>query len=350
VSLNLTTTASTSFDEGDLIATLGTYEMYALESKTINGTGTLLCLVGRRSVVTTAVAGLAAFQAFDYTVDDRYFAQQLEAFTVDGDAVPLQSDVDYLAGVLNDFVLRRVMPSHARIYTENNIIKYIKKNTSKLKYTFITYNTNITAALQARPRMLVNATSNGFTVTLSPAFNPDKEDVRSIARFYPFDGRIVQDNDYTAIILKNFGGILLDVYSFNDDPIQKISLIKDDSFGSGDQAAEYIAAIKNLVDSKRAKGMRVSYTYKAKSVGLTFTAPMTVPTLSYTNALVEAANDYLEGQLYKFAREEKTITSQSVAIDLSAKFGVPFTPTTSVSLAMGVQDFLKAISVTVTAA
>jgi hypothetical protein len=56
------------------------------------------------------------------------------------------------------------------------------------------------------------------------------------------------------------------------------------------------------------------------------------------------------GQLYKFAREEKTITSQSVAIDLSAKFGVPFTPTTSVSLAMGVQDFLKAISVTVTAA
>lgn len=359
MTLTISVTNLKSVDIGDFVAQLGTYELYSLEAKTLNGTGnTLRCVVGHLETWEDDISGLKAFQTFTYTVTDQFFAQQLETFAIDGEPVTLLTDPDYLNDIHNDFMLRRVMPNQAKIYSGNNIIGTYKASARKLTYSVLTYDRDVNTALVQTPRLLIDGRIDDYAIIIQPSFDPDKEEVREIARFYPIDGRVVQDNDYAVMLRKNFGGILVDVYSYNTDPDQQVYILKDVNFGpdGSDQEAEYMARIEKLINVKRAMGMHVLYHLKNKSEGKSFVGAVEVPKDIYTNDLVAAVNTYLQTYLYRFQRKatsfgtfNKTpqlppvLTTNKVAIDLSAKFGVRFYPVQGqeVTLPLDPTDFLN---------
>jgi hypothetical protein len=348
ITLNITTSALRSIDAGDYVANVGKYEVYSLESKTVNGNATLRCVVGHLEEFTQTVPGLKKNQAFRYDVTNRYIASQLERWTADGEEVRLSADMDYTNSVTNDFVLRRTLPGSIRIYTGNGTLGWLVPNATTIVYKVLTYAQDITQSLLETPRMLFACLLNSHAVSLAPSFDPDKETVREIARYYPPDGRIVTDNDYAAQIRRSFGGVLEDVFSYNTDPDQHVYLLKTNDFGTGAQESDYVARITRLVDSKRAQGMPVYYHYLARAEGKIFGTSLKIPVTQYTNELVDAANAYLAAKCFKFMRKGVTISTANLATELSAKYGVQFYANATDTLTLGQTDFLKSFFINVT--
>lgn len=340
--------AQKSIDYGDLIGMVGDYEMYSLDAKTIEGQNQpLRVVIGRQQEWSQNVPGLKKFQTFKYTANEPFFAQQLEQFLVDGAPIQLLSDPDYLNERSNDFLLRRVMPNQSRVYIGNNVIGWYQQNVTNVTYRVLTYDRDILTSLMQTPRLSIDGILNAYNVVLQPSFDPDKEEVREIARYYPIDGRIVADPDYGVVIRKNFGGIVEDVYAFNTDPDQQVHLLKSDNFGTGTQEAEYLRLITQLVNSKRALGMHVVYHLHPKSDGKAYTTHLMIAKDDYTNELVESVNSYLRERLYTFMRSEQTFTTVKVAVDLSAKFNVRFYPNANDTLTMAETDFFQSFYVNV---
>ena len=346
--LTITVPQQRSIDRGDFIAVIGDYECYSLDSKTVEGPNQQVrVVVGHQRSWAQIVPGLKQFQTFRYISTDPFFAQQLEEFLVDGQPINLLSDPDYLNERSNNFLLRRVMPNQSRVYIGNNIIGWYNPVATNLEYRVLTYAEDVLDSLAGAPRLLIDGTIDAYAVTLQPSFDPDKEEIREIARFYPVDGRIVTDSDYGVIIRKNFGGILDDVYSFNTDPDQHVHILKNANFGTGAQEEEYLSRIGALVNSKRGLGMNVLYTLHEKETGLSFTTALRIPKESYTNELVEEVNKYLATSLYRFMREERTYTTIGLAVELSAKFNVRFYPNADHTLTVQPTDFFKSFYVSI---
>jgi len=353
VLLNITTPSVMSFAVGDFVATMGSYDCFSMESKTVNGTGTLLVVVGNQQVTTQTVSGLQAFQTFSYTTTDDYYCSQLETFAVDDVAIPMLTDPDYLNSHANNFVLRRTMPSQSRVYIGNGVIGWYPTGgaASTVTYTALTYSdVTMTAALQSNPSMVQNSIQiNSFTVENQPSGIPSIGYVRQMATYYPIDGRVVTDSDYDVIITKNYGGYITDIYSFNTSPNEYVYILKNSNFGASGspQEATVLANITALIDSKRALGMQVFYELLDPSVGLSFTTSLQIPIAQYSDTLVTNINSYLASLEFQFQRSLVNITTQSLAVQLSAQFSTPIYPAATDSIVAQPVNFFKTLQVNV---
>lgn len=345
--LDLTVPSVKSIEYGDLVATLDSYEVYSLESKTLHNQDTLHCLVGRINEFTEQVSGLKPFTAFRFQTPDQYLCTQLEEFTADEEVLPLLSDPDYLEGVGGRFLLRRVMPNESRIYLGNGQLGWYNSAIRQIKYRVFSYGADLVDRIYDKPQLVISGLLNSSQVLVQPALDPDKEEVRQIARFYPIDGRIVTDTDYAMVIRKNYGGLVTDVYSYNTDPDQHVTILKSDNFGTGEQEQEYLRRIKQLVDSKRTLGIPVIYRLLDRSEGVSYVVNLKVDKAHYTNKLVTDVNSYLSKKLWKFQKVRTAYSFESLANELSAKFKVKFLRVGEDLLTLEAEDFFKEFYATV---
>lgn len=329
LTLDLPENAMLSVDTDDYVGMVGPYDLYSLESKTMSGgRNTLKVVVGRLNEFEQQISSMPKFKLFEFVTPDPYLAVQMERFIANTDEVLLQSDPNFLKEVKNDFLLRRTLPGIARIYVGNGVLGWYRSNVTRIQYRVLTYADDITQILaSAQPTVSIDALLVSYEVTKTPTFAPEKEDIRAIARFYPLDGRIVTDADYEAVILKFFGGIVHDVYSYNTDPQQQIHIIKRPSFDMNNGEVHNLREIKNIIDSKRALGMQTIYHLYSESQGIAFSPVMKIQLADYTNQLVAQVNKYLADKCFKFLRETKTMTATDLAIELSAEFSIEFKPT-----------------------
>ena len=174
----------------------------------------------------------------------------------------------------------------------------------------------------------------------------DKEEVRRTAIYYPIDGRIVTDADYENVIIKYYGGVLLDVYSYNLDHDQEVILLKDDNF-----LAAHKTEISQMVDLKRGAGINVEYIEKAKTDGLPIDCAFKLTSDDYYEGILTSVTEYLNTKRYKFMRgsEDTVLTTITLAIELSSYFGKEFYPDDTNSTTLTKSDFIQNFNIGVSA-
>lgn len=337
--------------KGARIGSLSMYGLYVKELAFVPARTPKLVtvIVGNELKVTKTFPNMTPFLELRYFPPHTYMAQQLESFVdnATGLEIPLQTEPQYLSEVRNNFILRRVLPGEVRIYTGNGVLGWTNPNSSSVTYTVYSYDENLQDLMVETPRSeLTGVAFQNIVLTKRPSFNPSREEVRAIARYYPLDGRVVNDADYEAIILKMFGGKVLDVYSYNSDPEQEIYLLKDVNFGDDELETDTLNDIQRFLDAKRAMGMRVNYHLREPNEGLTWQTTYTVPYEQLNSALIDQVNQFTTSLLFKFQRKAGTLTSFNIALEMAARFGASFIPNNpNYAVNFQPEDFFKSIIV-----
>jgi hypothetical protein len=299
-------------------------------------------VVGNINTITKSVAGVAPFQEFDFTLEDAYAASQLELLTIDGLVVPLVAELNYLTDYGSDFVLRRISGDKIKIYSGNGTIGYTNASASTMVYRCISYGV---VAPDGNAALLVDAALTSYTITTSPAYYMPTEDIRGMALYYPLDGRIVQDRDYEAVILKYYGGgVVLDIYSYNTNPDQVINILVDTSLPAGT-----LAEIQALVDLKRGQGILVTYNTDLLAAGQDLPLSFNIASQHYSTANLAIITAYIESLYkYKYMKANVDVSPVQLAIDIQAMYGIVIYPTSYASVSYTAGEYIKTVSLTIT--
>jgi len=344
ITVNMTPVTSFNVAIGDVVGTYDSHTLIAYENKSFSAAvpDDLLCVVGNINTITKSVAGVAPFQEFDFTLEDAYAASQLELLTIDGLVVPLVAELNYLTDYGSDFVLRRISGDKIKIYSGNGTIGYTNASASTMVYRCISYGV---VAPDGNAALLVDAALTRYTITTSPAYYMPTEDIRGMALYYPLDGRIVQDRDYEAVILKYYGGgVVLDIYSYNTNPDQVINILVDTSLPAG-----ALAGIKALVDLKRGQGILVTYNIDLLAAGQDLSLSFNIAAQHYSTANLAIIIAYIESLYkYKYMKANVDVSPVQIAIDIQAMYGIIIYPTSYVSVSYTAGEYIKSVTLTIT--
>ena len=266
-----------------------------------------------------------------------------------GTVVPLESvarsDFDQDTGRYssNSYLLRRTLPGVVRIYSGNGALGW-KPDASEITYRVLTYGANVVSSLRDTPSLVLNGDVqvNSFEISKLPNFDPDKENVRATARFYPKDGNIIHDRHYEASIRGSSPvvGRVDDVYAINIDPIEDVYILTREELTTQDKTD-----VERFVDQRRGMGIPVRYTYISRSDGVSFDARYRIARNQLNDDLRSRVQTYLDTRRFKFCRENKTLSIVELGLELSATFGVQFNPVdVSYSVSLGPKDFFRLFS------
>lgn len=329
--------------QGELVGTLDDYDLFSLDTKTWSVQDTLRVVVGHLNEFTVDLSGMEPFRRLSFTLQDYYAATQLEHFSVDGVELLLMSDLNYLTTIRNDFLLRRLLEWEIRVYFGNGILGYYNENAVSCTYKCLSYGDDLATRLGNSPSLNFDCEIISQEI-IQPHYGMTTDEIRGMATFYPLDGRIVTDKDYEVVIMKYFGGLLRDVYSFNTDPDQQIYLIVEDVFNDSN-----LNDLRNhVVNIKRAMGMRTYYYVKHLYDGVQITTSFKVKDTEFDVGLSNRIKAYLDTKLFKFLRVGFVIRTIDLAVELSANLGVNLYPGDSNETTLTPIDFIKAISFTLT--
>lgn len=331
--------------EGDLVGRIGDYDLYALENVDTTTSFSMRVAAGFLEEVSQPVTA-RPFSQISFDLERKFIAPQLEQFLIDGVEISLRSDPGDLTNQGTDFVIRHVTPNLCRIYLGNGILGWYNPNATQLTYRYLNYDTDLATVEGNRPSIqIANGRLVSYTVESRPVYGVSGEELRGLTLYYPIDGRIVKDEDYAGIIMRDYGGVLYDVYSFNTDPEQHVQLLTSPEYSS----AFHLPKIKALIEGKRGPGIPVIYTEVPASAGLTFNVEFQVPKGDY-DAYLAIRSDvlaYVNRQRFKIARAATVISSERLAVDLTQRFGLRFYPTANVSFTIPTGSFLAQFNVAV---
>jgi len=345
VDITFTTNSTVQIDAEDIVASGVDFLVYSTEAKIIApATPTVVtCACGNLQDFSQTLTGLDEFQTFSFIFDNKFGANAFESLTFNGTlSVPMLSDLNYLQTYGNDFVLRRMLPNEVRIYVGNGVLGWYNNAITSVQYKILTYNDGMFPT-SIELTSLIDGEIDSFDRVQEPVYGMDKDEIRKTATFYPIDGRIVTNADYEHVIMKYFGGVLRDVYSYNLDHTQQVYLLTEDSFSE----ILHLPQIETMVDQKRGAGILVAYEQKAVVDGLDFILNLTVDEEFFYEGLATSVQEFLDAKLYTFWRTAETLTTQKFAIELSAEFEIEFHPADSQTLDMEEDDFLKIILLTI---
>jgi hypothetical protein len=311
------------FYRGQPIGILGDYIIYCLDNiSAINQTFNIEVVVGHL-IESKKPVSLSPLSTIEFSSEFEFVADSLERFEVNNEPVTLLSELNYLHKYNNRYCLRRVLPGSVRIYIGNGILGFYDSKATHVSYTFLGYNKDILSVVKNNPTFSIdNARLIDMTVIDTPTFGPSIDELRVLSVYYPLDGRIVQDKDYEGLILNHFGGILHDVYSFNLDPDQQVYLLTDPSTYSDSD----LNNIKELVDSRRALGIKILYEVIDASNGKVLNFFLKVESKDYTKfqlVRTEVVN-LLKEKTHKFMRRISSIKTSDVAVELTERFNCKF--------------------------
>ena len=351
ITLNVTTIANETVNNGDLVGTISDYEVYSLESKTIlTGIPTdLKCVVGRLETRTIDLSDFSMFSTIVVGITEANLARQLERLMSGTTVLTLVDDIVNVGG--STYVLRRAIPNQVRIYLGNGILGWYNSGATSLDYRTLTFDDDIQAKvsnLTVLTGVLTTATLNSQSIDSLGSSLLETEEARGLARFYPLDGRAVTDRDYENIILKYYNSYVYDVYAYNDyndvplEHKEHIYLLKNSYF-----TPTILADITDLIDSRRSLGILVQYHEIGVSdapysviINCSFSSP------DLTDEIRAEAENILQSRTNKFMRESTTISTVSIAIELSAYFGIEFYPEDSNTTVLSANQFVKLYNVT----
>ena len=325
---------------GEAIADGGDFEVYALESKTVSKDEptTVHCVCGNKQVIKRSMSNITPFSTLSFLFEEKYISRQMESFKVDGEEIPLISDVDYLREYGSNFLIRRTKENEVEIFIGNGVLGWYNETMIESEYTVITFDEE-TFLRTDNITPLIDAEFIERNILIHPTYGMNKEKIRGISFYYPIDGRIVKNIDYENVIMKFYGSVIKDIYSFNTDPDQEVHIIKTDDFTDN-----HLDQIKKLVDSKRAAGMKVVYFPKNKEDGKSLNCVLKVRDREYYEDIFNDAKNILDEKLFKFTREKDTLSNTDIAIELSSKLGISFFPLSDEVVELNEEDFLKEIS------
>lgn len=343
--LSTSTTSEIVLKPGDLIASLGNYYFYALESKTINSSlnsTTIRAVYGYKNTYTKDILNSKKNETYTFTTRDKYIGSQLEYLLIDSSNIELSSDSSIYSSY-DQFILRRILYYTSKLYLGNGKIGYYNQTSKNLVYNCISYNTDILDSIDDTPSLAIgNLILNSKTLVLNPSFDPDIEQVRNVSRYYPIDGRVVRDKDYKETILKYFNSYLYDVLSYNSDPNQEVVLLIKSNFTNLIETK-----IQSLITNRIALGIDVNITKKITSDGKDFSFTCKINSSDYSTDLYSKVVTFLEDKKYKFLSSDITLTSNDLCIELSAKFGIEFFPNDTNSIILLKDDFLKSLTLNI---
>lgn len=344
--LSSTATSEVVIKQGDLLGSLGNYFFYSLGNYQISSYITSIpikCVYGYMNVFNQPILTNKKNNVFNFRVRDKYIGSQLEFFSVDLNNLELSSDSSIYLD-LTKFLLRRCLPYISKIYIGNGIIGFFDINAKELSYSCISYDVDINDKIDATPTLFFDSLIlDKKELTLNPAFEPDIEQIRNTAKFYPVDGRIVMDVDYKVAALKYFSSYLYDVLSFNSDTDQEVTLLVKNNY-----TPEIKAKILDLYATRMALGIKINLYEKQIVDGKTFTTSASIPIKSSYNTLYDSIVSYLQGKCFLFLEKDQTITTLDICLELSAAFGIKFTPTANDSITVLKDDFFSSININIT--
>jgi len=343
--LDASAVAEVVINKGDILGSLGNYYFYAADSYQITSYITAIpvrCIYGYKNEYSQAILDSKPNEVFSFITRDKYIASQLESLKIDSVQKELSADSS-IYGDLDQFLLRRILYFTTKIYLGNGTIGFYNATSANISYTCISYDTDILEQIEDAPTMYsANLVCEKKTIILNPSFEPDIEQVRNLARYYPIDGRIVQDKDYKVAILKEFGSYLYDVLSYNSDTDQEITLLVKNTYTS-----QTLTKIQEMLDKRRALGINVNFYTKTIDLGKTFTFECRVDPKQYYVELYSQIIQFFKEKSLKFLEKNQTLTAMNLCLELSAKFGITFTPTGAETISVLKNDFFKAINVNI---
>lgn len=244
---------TTVISEGDLLGTLGKYDVYSLENYSASGLTEVYGTVGTKEEFTFSFTSLEEFTTLTVEPANRYVISELEQLRANNEIINMSSDIDFLNSIENNFVLRRLTPSEVHIYVGNGVLGWYSDTITEFVYRCVSYGSDILDVLTSTFNSLLPDNID-FVIDTNPTFSIPKETIRRTAMFYPLDGRAVQDNDYEALVMKYFAGYLYDAYSYNTDPHHEIVLLTNSSF-----TENVVTTISELIDKKRGLNIDIYY-------------------------------------------------------------------------------------------
>lgn len=346
--LKLTSSAVSTvvINKGDIVAILGNYYMYAANSYQISSYVSSIpvkCYYGYLNTYNQSILTSKKYDVSTFTTRDKFISSQMETLEIDSNLIELSSDSS-ISSDLTKFVLRRVLYFTSKVYFGNGIIGYYNSQSKNLVYKCLSYDTDILEKIDDLPTLISpNLILDKKELTLNPSFDPDIEQVRNVARYYPIDGRVVQDIDYKVVILKYFKSYLYDILSINIDTDQNLTLLINNTF-----TLDTKNKILELLSTRMALGIQVNIFTKLPAVGKSFAFTASISSSNYYTSLYSDINSYFSTLKLRFFEVDKTISALDFCLELSSRFGIKFTPTSTNSLIVLKDDFLSNLSVSIT--
>lgn len=279
------------------------------------------------------------------------------------DEIPLSSELVVMNNTTKEgFLLRRLTPNLVSIYIGNGYLGWAPKHSEIQKnpdilvitdekittwgYRVISYDRSLENNITLVPESdLKDIEILGYEIVQLAQY-PEIEAIRKTATYYPLDGRCVTDKEYEAFIMKYFATSVRDVFAENTDPTEHIHLLVNNHYYDEDVLSE----IEQGINSRRALGIKIIYhVYKDSdlSIGKSITLNYKIRSIDYNDFLLQSIVNYLDLKKFQFARTKTTYTPETLAIELSANFGVgifvnEITPTT---ITLEPTDYFRSINV-----
>jgi hypothetical protein len=318
------------------IGYMGEYGVYSLETVSFSGLQKVKACVGFLNEFVKDFAPLAKFTELSFECPHQYIGAEMERMTADGEEQFLYSDLNYLKNIENSMILRRIIPNTSISYIGNGTTGWWKKDVQQIKYRCLSYNDDMDKAVTGSITSLVDPAITTIKVISPATYALSDEELRGTAIYYPLDGRIVTAQDYEVSIMKWFGGVLCDVFSYNSDPHEEICLLADDNYTEGN-----LAQVKELVDSKRGLGISNHYYVFTKDMGKDYFPKFKIHANVFSEELYYQINDWLKKMTFKFARLRTTLDATVLAIRLTNEFNVDIYPNTEEFVNLEPYEFLK---------
>ncbi len=344
--LNSSATEEFVIKEGDILGALGNYFFYSLSNYQISSyinSIPVKCVYGYQNIFNQNILTNKKNNVFNFSVRDKYIGSQLESFSIDGLKLELTSDSSIYED-LTKFLLRRVLPFSSKIYLGNGVIGFYDVDSKKLSYSCISYDTDIMDKIDGTPTLYADTlVLDKKELIINPAFEPDKEQIRNVARFYPIDGRIVMDIDYKVAILKYFQSYVYDCLSYNSDTDQEVFILIKNNYTPGIRTR-----ILQMFDKRIALGIKVNLYEKQIIDGKTFSFSASIAIKNSYSTLYQDIITFLNTRTFKFLVVDQTITANDLCLELSAEFGIKFTPLSNETLNVLKDDFFSSININLT--
>lgn len=313
--------------KGTIVGSLVDYFLIADETKTISGTDVLQVVVGYQDVISVAISGMPKFKKNTFKPQGYFVAEDQESFTVDNVAVELDTvhDPDRLDDAA--YTLRRWVNGTVVIYSGNGIVGYRKADATSMTYSCISYNNDLgDKMVTSSPQIDAPLILEQYQILTLPSGALDREEIRVAATFYTPDGKLVQDGNYSAHIIKYFGGLIFDVADYNTDPDQEIVILKSPNFGTGSTELNNINNIRRSVDARGAAGIKINYYLREPGEGLTWRPIMYVDRRKLNTELQNSVDLFVGSRTMKMFRNPTTLSSMRLAAELSSLYGIEFVP------------------------
>ena len=310
--------------QGTEIGSYGNHSVIAYESVdyVVGDGNTIQFIIGNMNTETLIVDEDTLFSIVDVVMDEKYITKEFESLTINFQNVDIiDEQINLYDENISNTVLRMVYEYRTKMIFGDDIIGKLLKKNDEIIYKYMTFDDSLimnfkTSIINFNFMTYISSISSIITLREATGYL-NKEDLRKVAIRNSVDGRWVLPQDYRNGLLRDYGEYLYDILVVDEYPAEKIYYL----FIEGASTNALKTDINNLIENKRGNAVLVeeyyidcedSNNYQDASIELRYVGDDT------TDVINNAINAYKELIEYKFKDGEYTISSDEIAVDLTA--------------------------------